>query len=424
MARLTKRLTARAAEKKRTPGYHADGDGLYLQVSRTGARSWIFRYRLHGRLRDMGLGPLADVSLEQARDLAKDARELVRRGVDPIEHRIERRRERARAAAEAKTFDECVTAYIDAMKAGWRNAKHQDQWKNTLATYASPAIGDLAVRGVATEDVRRVLDPIWRKKPETASRVRGRIERILDWAVLNGYRDQGPNPARWRGHLANNYPAKAKVQATVRPVRHHPALPYREAGAFMKALRGREGIAAKALQFIILTAARVSEAVGATWGEIDLDSATWTVPKARMKANRPHRVALSKDAVRLLKSICPEDARAAKAFVFPGGRLRRPLTIAAPLKVVHDMGRKDITVHGFRSSFRDWAAEQTNFPRQVVEAALAHVLADKTESAYLRSDLLERRRPLMEAWAQHCARDVAKGSVVPMRKARRGRGAA
>ena len=421
MARLTKRLTTRGAAKKRALGYHADGEGLYLQVTGAGARSWIFRYRLHGRLRDMGLGPLADVSLDQARQFAKHARELVRRGEDPIEHRNERRRERARAAAGTKTFDECVAAYIDAMKDGWRNTKHRDQWKNTLATYASPAIGDLPVRDVATEDVRRVLDPIWRKKPETASRVRGRIERILDWATLNGYREEGPNPARWRGHLANNYPPKAKVQATVRPVRHHPALPYRDVGAFMKESRSRDGIAAASLQFIILTAARVSEAVGATWGEIDLGSATWTVPKARMKANRAHRVALSKDAVRLLKSICPEEAGAPKAFVFPGGKLRRPLTIAAPLKVLHDMGRKDITVHGFRSSFRDWAAEQTNFPRQVVEAALAHVVGDATEAAYLRTDLLDRRRPLMETWAQHCAHVGVKANVVPMRTPRRSR---
>lgn len=421
MARLTKRLTARKAAAKRSPGYHADGEGLYLQVTPAGSRSWIFRYRLHGRLRDMGLGPLADFSLEQAREYAKLARGLVRQGVDPIEHRKARKRAQAEQAAGSKTFDWCADEYVKAMKDGWRNPKHRDQWTNTLRTYASPVLGDLLVRDITKADVCRVLDPIWSKKPETASRVRGRIERVLDWATLRNYREEGPNPARWRGHLVNNYPTKAKVQATVRPVRHHPALPYRDVGAFMKELRSRDGIAAAALQFIILTAARVSEAVGATWAEIDLDSATWTVPKTRMKAHRSHRVALSNDAVRLLKSICPEEARAAKVFVFPGGRLRRPLTIAAPLKVVHDMGRKDITVHGFRSSFRDWAADQTNFPRQVVEAALAHVLTDKTESAYLRSDLLERRRPLMEAWAQHCAQVAAKANVLPMRKAQRRR---
>lgn len=303
------------------------------------------------------------------------------------------------------TFDACAAAYIGAHETGWRNAKHRDQWRNTLSTYANPVFGSRPVQAIDVGLVMKALEPIWQTKPETASRLRGRIEAVLDWATVRGYR-QGDNPARWRGHLDKLLPARNKI----RSVEHHAALPYDETAEFLAMLRSQEGIGARALEFLILTAARTGEVIGAQRDEIDLDEKVWIVPAARMKAGREHRVPLSPAAVAVLermKESCEGD------FVFPGGRRNKPLSNMALLAVLRRMGRGDLTAHGFRSTFRDWAAERTNFPREVAEAALAHTVGDKVEAAYRRGDLFDKRRQLMEAWARFSAIGKAP-EVVPL----------
>lgn len=410
MANTVNRLSAIAVQRVRRIGYHADGGGLYLQVSETGSKSWIFRFTLRGRRREMGLGALRAVTLEQARKLAAGCRGQVRAGVDPIEARKAADIERAIEQATAVSFDDCARRYIEAHAAGWRNAKHAGQWRATLTSYASPVLGRLPVQAVDTGLVLKVLEPVWTTKPETATRVRQRIECVLDWAAARKYR-QGDNPARWRGHLDKLLPKRSKVAA----VRHHPALPYAKLPAFLRTLRALEGTAPRALEFVILTAARVSEAVNATWDEIDLPGKLWTVPAARMKSGREHRVPLSDAAVRLLKAM---QATRQNDYLFPGWRVRRPLTGAACLKLLHDLGHPELTVHGFRSTFRDWCAEQTNIPRELAEAALAHVLKDKTEAAYQRGDLLHRRALLMQSWARYCAQSKTSATVTPLRAKR------
>ena len=418
MARQVEQLTVKGVQGKRKPGYHADGAGLYLQLSRSGSKSWVFRYMLKtlsntGKpmSREMGLGSYPTISLLEARQKAAEQRKRLDQGVDPIEARNAQRLQETLEQGRSKTFAECATAYIEAHRAGWRNAKHADQWTNTLETYANPIIGNLPVQAIDTGLVLRVLEPIWKTKTETATRVRSRIELVLDWAKVRGYRD-GDNPARWRGHLDKMFPKRSKVA----PVKHHEALPYGEAGVFMKELRSREGMAPKALEFIILTAARVSEAVNAKWDEFDLQRKLWIVPAERMKAHREHRVPLSDAAIRLLKELKDEKQ---SDYIFPGWKVNTPLTGAACLKLLHDMGRDDLTTHGFRSTFRDWAAEQTSFPSRIAEAALAHVVGDKTEAAYQRGDLLDKRRLLLQAWADYCAR-AKSAKVVQMRQRKAG----
>lgn len=418
MAKQIERLTTKGADGKRKAGYHADGAGLYLQVSRSGSKSWVFRYMLKtlsasGKptSREMGLGSYPTVSLLEARQKATDQRKMIERGIDPIESRNAQRIQETLDQGKSKTFADCATAYIEAHRDGWRNAKHATQWTNTLETYANPTIGALPVQGIDTGLVLRVLEPIWKTKTETATRVRSRIELVLDWAKVRGFRD-GDNPARWRGHLDKMFPKRSKVA----PVEHHKALPYADIGVFMKELRSHDGIAPKALEFIILTASRVSESVNAKWDEIDLQRKLWTVPAARMKSHREHRVPLSDAAIRLLKGMKAEKQ---SDYVFPGWKVKAPLTGAACLKLLHDMGRKDLTTHGFRSTFRDWAAEQTSFPSRIAEAALAHVAGDKTEAAYQRGDLLEKRRLLMDAWGNYCAR-AKSAKVVQLRKGKTG----
>ena len=407
MARLVKRLKPLTVSKKRKPGYYPDGAGLYLQISRSGSKSWIFRFMLDGRAREMGLGSFNAVSLDEARDKAQGCRNLLVKKIDPIEQRAADETANRVAAANQITFDECATAYIGAHKPGWKNAKHAAQWAATLKTYASPVIGPLPVQAIDTGLVMKVLEPIWREKTETASRVRGRVESILDWATVREHR-QGENPARWRGHLDKLLPKRSKVSA----VRHHPALPYPEVAAFMKKLRCLSGVAPRALEFIILTAARESEVVNTTWDEIDLNAQLWTVPPERMKSRREHRVPLSDAALAVLDTLKTEKQN---KYVFTGWRVGRPLTGASCLKVLRDMGYKDITVHGFRSTFRDWAAEQTNYPREVAEAALAHVIDDKVEAAYRRGDMLRRRALLMDAWTKYCSK-LSSSTVTPIRK--------
>ncbi len=387
------------------PGKHGDGGGLWLVVRKDGRKTWVFRYMRFGRAREMGLGSLRDVSLAEAREAAACCRKLLRDGKDPIE---ERRKERART--DGLTFREAADAFLKAHRDGWKNPKHRQQWENTLAQYAFPVLGDLPVNAIETAHVLRVLEPIWKEKPETASRLRGRLERILDWATVRGYRT-GDNPARWRGHLQALLPAKTKVRA----VRHHAALPWRDLPGFMAALREREGVAARALEFLILTAARSGEVRGARWDEIDRQARIWTVPAERMKARRPHRVPLSDRALAILEAMRPLADDAATGLVFPGLKRGRPLSDVSLAKVLKRMGRDDLTVHGFRSTFRDWAAEATAYPREVAEQALAHAISDKVEAAYRRGDLFEKRRRLMEDWASYCERPPGEGEVVAIR---------
>ena len=394
------------------PGAYGDGAGLYLQVRGPEQRSWRYRFKLNGEAHLMGLGTLADVSLAEARDAAAAARKLVRQGIDPI---ARRRAERVDAAGRAglNTFAEVADAYIAAHAASWRNAKHRQQWRNTLDTYARPVLGNLGVAMVDTGAVMRVLEPIWREKPETASRLRGRIELVLDYATARGWRT-GDNPARWRGHMDNLLPSRGKIAR----VEHHAALPWRQIGAFMADLAKQEGVGALALRFAILTAARTGEVIGARWSEIDMPAAVWRVPAGRMKAGREHRVPLSDAALDVLrqaaKLILKQDPA---AFVFPGGKAGKPLSSMAMLMLLRRMERGDLTAHGFRSTFRDWCAEATNYPREIAEAALAHTLRDKTEAAYQRADLMDKRRRLMADWATFCRPSAPSGDAVPIRTA-------
>ena len=390
-----------AKVKNAKPGYHADGRGLYLVVKPSGSKSWTLRYTLNGTRRDMGLGPYPTIDLATARQKAEDQRRLLVDRLDPLEARG-RRRSRKRA-----TFKAAAEALIESKKPGWRNEKHAAQWASTLETYVYPHVGDRDVAQIDTDSVAGLLKPIWTEKPETASRVRQRVEAVLDYAIALNQRD-GPNPARWRGHLDHLLPKVSKVKR----VQHHPALPWREMTGFMVQVRGQEGLGARALELTILTACRSGEVLGAKWDELDLEAAVWTVPAERMKAQRPHRVPLPKDAVALLEAL-PRFEGA--AYVFPGAKEGKPLSNMSMTTVLRRMGRTDITVHGFRSTFRDWAAENTNFPRELAEAALAHVLDSKTEAAYQRGDLLDRRRELMEAWAGWCIPSpIAEGAGAQM----------
>jgi integrase len=394
------KLTAKQVENAGV-GLHADGDGLYLQVGNGGAKSWIYRYALNGKQRYFGLGSAADVTLKRARELANDARRLRAEGVDPIEYRRAQRAAQRVEAAKAVTFKEVATQFIASHEVGWKNAKHRQQWKNTLETYVYPAFGELPPAEVDTALVMKVLAPIWSVKPETASRVRGRIEVILDAAKTQGLRI-GENPARWKGHIANLLPAKRKV----RRVRHHPALPYVQIPAFMAALGARPSVSARALEFCILAAVRSCEAIKAHWREIDIEASAWEIPLERMKRERPHRVPLAGRALEILETFTDK-----AGFVFPGigkrqGKSMDEAALDKMLSLMGDWRDKEgqpVTVHGFRSSFRDWAAECTSFPREVAEMALSHAVGDETEQAYQRGDLFEKRRKLMEAWAKYCS---------------------
>ena len=381
---------------------------LYIRVSDGGNKRWIFRWRKDGKLRDMGLGsygPKADqVSLAEARKLAEKYRAVVKQGKDPI---IERDRAlAANAPDKVPTFTECRKAYITAHSPGWSNPKHVQQWTNTLKTYAEPTMGKLPVNLINDEHVFAVLDAIWLTKTETAVRLRGRIEKVLAWAEAKGYRKGLANPARRNGPLSVALPAPSKI----RKVKHHKSLPYPALNPFINELRDQKGIAPRALEFSILTATRTGEIIGAEWSEVDFDSAVWTIPAERMKANKAHRVPLTDAALKVLK----EQQELHDKWVFPGTREGKHLSNMAMLELLKGM-EKDFTVHGFRSTFKNWAAERTNFPRQVVEFALAHVNRDTTEAAYLHSDLLEKRAPLMDQWAKHVNRTPPKGNIVSIK---------
>jgi integrase len=407
MARTIGKLTALAVERAKRRGYYGDGGGLFLQVSPSGSKSWVFRFKDTGKLREMGLGPTHTVSLAEARDKARDCRKMRLEGLDPIEARRAERIKAKLDAAKVMTFKACAERYIGAHRAGWKNDKHAAQWPATLAAYVYPVFGDLSVQAVDVGLVLKAIEPVWTAKPETASRVRGRIESILDWATARDYR-QGENPARWRGHLENLLPKKTKVHR----VEHHAALPYAEMADFTDQLRQQEGIAARALEFAILTAARTGEVLGARWEEINIAERLWTVPAERMKAGKEHRVPLADAALAIIEEM--STIRQGE-FLFPGGKSKRPLSNMAMLMVLRRMGRADLTAHGFRSSFRDWAAERTTFPAEVAEMALAHTVSDKVEAAYRRGDLFEKRRRLAEAWAKFCSTPPPAGRVVSLR---------
>lgn len=404
MARAIERLTAQRVERfknaeKPDPGMYPDGAGLYLRVTPEGARNWVLRYMLDRRPRWMGLGPLSLYGLGDARARALDARRKRHDGVDPIEARRTERARKRLEAAKAITFKQCAESYIASHRAGWRNDKHKYQWTATLEAYAHPVIGTLPVQAVDTTLVLKVLEPIWTTKAETASRVRQRMENILDFAKVRGYRE-GENPAHWRGHLDKLLPARSKV----RDVEHLAALPYAELPGFLASLRTREAIAARALEFLILTAARTGEVIGARWKEIDLLDKTWTVPAARMKARREHRVPLSPRALAILGEMqAARNGDNDNAYVFTGPKPGGPLSNMAFLMLLRRMELDDLTVHGFRATFKTWASERTSFQNQIVEASLAHMIGGKVEQAYMRGDLFEKRRRLMQQWATFCA---------------------
>jgi integrase len=418
MARMN-RLTDLKIKKAKAPGMYADGGGLYLQLTKGGDgvnKSWIFRYSALNeragkrRTREMGLGPLHTVTLAEAREKARQARHLRLDGIDPIEAKRAARAQAQLDAAKAMTFKQCADAYIASHRAGWRNAKHAGQWETTLATHAE-AIGKLPVQAIDTALVMKVIEPLWRTRPETASRLRGRIESVLDWASTRGYRAAGENPARWKGHLSNLLPARSKV----RKVKHHRAMPYAALPSFLAALRERQGVASRALEFLILTAGRAGEVLGARWSEFDLAEKVWTMPAQRMKSGREHRVPLAPRALVILQEMQAHH-RGDDGLVFPGKREGRRLSNSAILAVLKAMDR-EVTAHGFRSSFRDYAAEKTSFPREVAEAALAHAVPDAVVASYMRTNFFDRRRQLMTAWASYCAQPAptARGKVVSLK---------
>ena len=395
------RLSARAVETAKNSGLIADGGGLYLQVSKSGAKSWLYKFMLNGHSREMGLGSLKAISLAEAREKATFCRALLADGIDPIEARKSDRSRSIAADRKTITFAEAADAYIATHETGWKNAKHAAQWRNTLAADAYPVAGRIQVSDIDTEAVMRILRPIWALKPETAGRLRGRIERILDWATVSGFRE-GQNPAQWRGHLENLLPAKSRIHS----VKHHPAMPYQEVGGFVLQLREQGGLAAQALEFLIYTAARTSEVRGASWDEFDLDRGIWTIPGPRTKVGKEHRIPIAERPLQIVKGLHNSGTG---DFVFPGGRPEKGLSDMAMLSVLRRLEIKQ-TVHGFRSSFRDWAADQTQFPREIAEQALAHAIGNKVEVAYLRSDLFEKRRHLMYLWATYL--DAPKGKVI------------
>lgn len=394
MARSIHRLTATAVKNQSKAGRYSDGNGLYLQVARGGSKQWIFRYSRHGVARQMGLGGVHIVSLKQAREDAIEQQLILRQGKDPIAERRAMLAQEQAASSNSKTFAECATAYIAANEDSWSNTKHRQQWENTLTTYAYPVIGELPVDTIGTKHVLEIIQPLWKTKTETASRLRGRIEKVLDWARVVGYRE-GENPARWRGHLSETLPKRSSVQK----VKHHPALPYDKVGEFMQDLRKRDALSARALEFLVLTCARTVEVIGAQWEEIDLDRKLWIIPPERMKARKEHRAPLSQDAITLLNGLPRIDG---SDHLFPGNRKNRPISNMAMAKLMERMGYGAYTPHGFRSTFRDWAAEQTAFPSEVCEMALAHSVGDKTEQAYRRGDMLKKRHQLAESWGKYC----------------------
>jgi integrase len=383
------------------PGRYHVGNGAYLQVAKGGSKAWIFKYRFNGKLRYMGLGAFKTWGLAGVRARALELRQDISKGIDPIAARKTERQKAQVAEAAGITFKECAERYIAGHKKKWTNALHRKQWPQTLEKFVYPTIGKLPVADIDTTLVLKVLDPIWSEKPETASRVRGRIELVLGWAKVRGYR-QGDNPAAWKGHLREALPSRTDVAA----IEHHPALPFTEIGEFMVALRKIDGVAARALEFTILTASRSGETLLCSRSEIDLESRTWTVPSERMKAGKEHRVPLCDRAIEIVKDLPTEDA-----YLFPGTRKGKPLNGKAMRDVLKRL-RADVTVHGFRSTFSDWASEVSDYPDEMAELALAHAVGTKVERAYRRGSRLQKRHEMMAGWAAYCAAESVKRDVV------------
>jgi integrase len=412
MARGINRLSG-ADLRRSEPGLYGDGNNLFLQVSVSKTnrkrinRSWIFRYTTNGRAIDMGLGSLNVLGLKEAREQAREYCALRLRGIDPKQHRDAQRAATTAASLKSVTFEAAAHAYIAAHRDEWRSQVHAQEWPASLRRHVFPTLGALPVASIDTALVMRALEKVWQSAPETGARLRGRIAAILDWATVSGYRS-GHNPARWSGHLEYLLAAPRK-----RRVEHLAAMPWRDVPSFMRKLRSTDSIAARALEFAILTGARTGEVRGAVWDEVDSpNAAVWVIPGERTKSGREHRVPLSPRCMQILKEVRPVAGQTQHIFPSSKGGLGE----STFLKLLRSLGHADVTVHGFRSSFRDWAGEATNFPREVCEAALAHATGDRVERAYRRADALEKRRKLMEAWASYCSRPV--GDVVPLRKAR------
>jgi integrase len=394
--------------KAKKPGLHGDGAGLALRIGANGAASWVLRYMRQGKAHEMGLGPQHTFSLAEARERARRHRQELHDGIYPLA---------SRAAAKGKakpavTFRQVADMYVTAHAPAWRSETHRHQWRQTLDEYVLPKLGDKGVAEIDTGAVMEVIEPLWHAKPETASRVRGRIESVLDYATAREWR-QGDNPARWRGHLANLLPARGKVRA----VEHHAALDWRQIGSFMEALRERKGIAARAVELVVLTACRSGEARGARWGEIDEQGRTWIIPPTRTKTAKEHRIPLTDAAVAVLNEMA-KLRTGTDDLIFPGAKAGEPLSDVALSKIAKTCAPgAEITLHGMRSAFRDWAGETTSFPREVIEMALAHRLGDQAEQAYARGDLFNKRRRLMDAWADFCGRvaPAETGTVVTLR---------
>jgi integrase len=408
MARQYEKLTSRFCRTVTKPGLYSDGGDLYLKVGPSGAKSWVFRYQINGRTRDMGLGPYHTIGLAEARRKALECRQLRHNGLDPM---VERDKSRPQWQAAIPTFRWCAEQYIADHQAGWRNPKHGRDWENSLATYAYPLIGKLPVDAIDLAAVLRVIQPHWESKTVTMDRVRSRIELTLAWATIRGYR-QGDNPAKWQGHLETLLPRKSRIAK----VAHMAALPYAEAPGFVARLRAKEGVTARALELLILTCTRSNEVLGARWSEIDLPARLWVIPAERMKkGDREHRVPLSAAAVAVLEAM---QAVRTGDFVFPGsragGRLHERVMLDLVGRMLPDRG---ITVHGFRSAFSDWCAEQTGFSSEVRELALAHAVGDKVIEAYRRGDMFDKRRRLAEAWAKFLSGTSGEVVSLPQRAA-------
>jgi integrase len=398
VARTIGKLNSLEVGRLREKGMYGDGGGLYLQVSAGKTKSWIFRFKLDGKSREMGLGPVHTIGLADARAKATECRRSLLEGVDPIDARKSRRAAKRLECAKAVTFAECAKLYVKAHSPGWRNERHVAQWTSTIETYLDPVLGDLAVQSVDVRLILKVLEPIWQNKTETASRLRGRIEAILDWAIAHGFR-QGDNPARWRGHLQSLLPAPSKIHT----VRHLSALPYSEMPAFIQKLHLQQGAVARALEFLILTGARTGEVIGATHDEFANSEKLWIIPGSRMKSGKDHRVPLNARSLDIIN----EMQGISKTHLFSTGRRGRPLSPMTILALLKRMEWADLTAHGFRSTFRDWAAEVTDHDRDVVEMALAHAIGSKVEAAYRRGDLMEKRRKLMDDWERFCLTPIA-----------------
>jgi len=406
--RTLNRLSATKVTSLTERGYYADGGGLYFRVSKFNTRSWAFRYTRAGKPREMGLGAFPDVILKEARDRAAEARKLLRDDIDPIDQRQAARSTMIAVREAALTFEQCAAAYITVKEHEWKNTKHAAQWRSTLASHAYPVIGSVLINHVEQAHILKILEPLWTTKTETASRLRGRIESVLNYATARGYR-KGDNPARWRGHLDKLLATPSKVAK----VEHHAALPYSEIGGFVVELRQQAGMGARALEFAILTAARSGEVRGATLAEVDLDAAVWTIPAERMKAGREHRIPLSDAAVELLRAL-PRIDKSKLLFPNTKGSELSDMTLTAVLRRM----ARPVTAHGFRSTFRDWAGETTAYPREVIEHALSHQLKDKAEAAYARGTLFDKRRRLMADWAKYCDTVATTASVTPINSVR------